>query len=36
MTDEGFVSRELHWNIENKYRKLEYFLSYKFALNLYT
>lgn len=31
MTDDGFVSRELHWNVENKYGDLEYFLSYKFV-----
>lgn len=36
MTDDGFVSRELHCNIENKDGKLEYFLSDKFASNLYT
>lgn len=34
MTDDGFVSRELYYNIENKYGKLEYFPSYKVALNL--
>ena len=35
MTADVFVSKELHWNKENKYEKQEYFLSYKFVSNLF-
>ena len=35
MTADVFVSKELHWNKENKYEKQEYFLSYKCVSNLF-
>lgn len=35
MTGDDFVSGESHWNVENKYGELGYFLSYKFASNFF-